>query len=105
MLLKIFWRCLYVTIYLFCISANSATVDVTAEYKPAVYEDTRGSFKSTTACKNQLSGATVNECSGNIVSLDSLLFSFKTTIKRVVVKDYNEQRDSFVFLAASEKKQ
>ncbi|MFQ1659542.1 MULTISPECIES: hypothetical protein [Aeromonas] len=104
MLLKFFLRCLYVAIFIFCLSANAATVDVTAEYKPAVYEDARGTFKSTTVCKNQLPGVSIDECYGNIVSLDSLLFSFKTTIKRVVVKDYKDQRDSFAFLSASGKK-
>lgn len=95
---------LYVVMDLFFTSANAVTVDVTAEYKPAVYEDARGTFKSTTACKNQLSGVTIEECFGNIVSLDSLLFSFKTTIKRVIIKDFKEPKDSFVFFSASGKK-
>lgn len=104
MLLKFLLRFLYVAMFIFCLSANAATVDVTAEYKPTVYEDARGTFKSTTACKNQLPGVSIDECYGNIVSLDSLLFSFKTTIKRVVVKDYKDQRDSFAFLSTSGKK-
>lgn len=104
MLLKFFLRCLYVAMFIFCLSANAATVDVTAEYKPAVYEDARGTFKSTTVCKNQLPGASIDECYGNIVSLDSLLFSFKTTIKRVVVKDFKDKKDAFVFFGLSGRK-
>lgn len=104
MLLKFILRYLYVAMCIFCLSANAATVDVTAEYKPAVYEDARGIFKSTTACKNQLPGATINQCSGQIASLDSLLFSFKTTINRVVIKDFKDKKDAFVFLGLSGKK-
>ncbi|WP_429157364.1 hypothetical protein [Aeromonas veronii] len=104
MLLKIFLRYLYVAMFIFCLSANAATVDVTAEYKPAVYEDAHGTFKSTTACINQLSGAKIYQCSGEIVSLDSLLFSFKTTIKRVVVKDFKDKKDAFVFFGLSGRK-
>ncbi len=99
-----YFGALYVVMFLFCFSANAVTVDVTAEYKPAVYEDSRGTFKSTTACKNLLPGETITECSGNVVSLDSLLFPFKMTINRLVVKDYKDPKDSFIFLAASGKK-
>ncbi|WP_152608351.1 hypothetical protein [Aeromonas hydrophila] len=85
---------------LFGFPCQAAVVKVTAEYKPAVYEADNGTFVSTTKCVKTSEGMWLSSCSGGVMSLDSLLFSLKTKVKRNVKKDFSNTRDSFVSLSS-----
>ncbi|WDA23539.1 hypothetical protein PSC74_16060 [Aeromonas hydrophila] len=85
---------------LFGFPCQVAVVKVTAEYKPAVYEADNGTFVSTTKCVKTSEGMWLSSCSGGVMSLDSLLFSLKTKVKRNVKKDFSNTRDSFVSLSS-----
>ncbi|MFB2925019.1 hypothetical protein [Aeromonas hydrophila] len=85
---------------LFGFPCQAAVVKVTAEYKPAVYEADNGTFVSTTKCVKTSEGMWLSSCSGGVMSLDSLLFSLKTKVKRNVKRDFSNTRDSFVSLGS-----
>ncbi|HHQ4668742.1 hypothetical protein K3H47_10825 [Aeromonas veronii] len=85
---------------LFGFPCQAAVVKVTAEYKPAVYDADNGTFVSTTKCVKTSEGMWLSSCSGGVMSLDSLLFSLKTKVKRNVIKDFSNTRDSFVSLSS-----
>ncbi|HAU4906590.1 TPA: hypothetical protein F3P23_07400 [Aeromonas hydrophila] len=85
---------------LFGFPCQAAVVKVTAEYNPAVYEADNGTFVSTTKCVKTSDGMWLSSCSGSVMSLDSLLFSLKTKVKRNVKKDFSNTRDSFVSLGS-----
>lgn len=80
--------------------SQAAVVKVTAEYKPATYEADNGIFVSTTKCVKTIDGMWISSCSGNVMSLDSLLFSLKTKVKRNVKKNFSNTKDSFVSLGS-----
>ncbi|HFK2925761.1 TPA: hypothetical protein ACGY8I_003039 [Aeromonas hydrophila] len=86
---------------LFGFPCQAAVVKVTAEYKPAVYEADNGTFVSTTKCVKTSEGMWLSSCRGSVMSLDSLLFSLKTKVKRNVKKDFSSIKDSFVSLGSS----
>ncbi|WP_125728898.1 hypothetical protein [Aeromonas salmonicida] len=85
---------------LFGFPSQAAVVKVTAEYKPAVYEADNGTFVSTTKCVKTSDGMWISSCSGSVMSLDSLLFSLKTKVKRNVKKNISNTKDSFVSLGS-----
>ncbi|WP_314924239.1 hypothetical protein [Aeromonas piscicola] len=85
---------------LFGFPSQAAVVKVTAEYKPAVYEADNGTFVSTTKCVKTSDGMWLSSCSGGVMSLDSLLFSLKTKVKRNVKKNISNTKDSFVSLGS-----
>ncbi|MDE7527634.1 hypothetical protein [Aeromonas salmonicida] len=85
---------------LFGFPSQAAVVKVTAEYKPAVYEADNGTFVSTTTCVKTSDGMWLSSCSGSVMSLDSLLFSLKTKVKRNVKKNFSNTKDSFVSLGS-----
>ncbi len=85
---------------LFGFPSQAAVVKVTAEYKPAAYEAENGTFVSTTTCVKTSDGMWLSSCSGSVMSLDSLLFSLKTKVKRNVKKDFSNTKDSFVSLGS-----
>lgn len=85
---------------LFGFPCQAAVVKVTAEYKPAVYDADNGTFVSTTKCVKTSEGMWLSSCSGGVMSLDSLLFSLKTKVKRNVIKNFSNTRDSFVSLSS-----
>lgn len=80
--------------------SQAAVVKVSAEYKPAAYEADNGTFVSTTTCVKTSDGMWISSCSGSVMSLDSLLFSLKTKVKRNVKKDFSNTKDSFVSLGS-----
>ncbi|HAU4885000.1 TPA: hypothetical protein F3L15_13365 [Aeromonas hydrophila] len=85
---------------LFGFPSQAAVVEVTAEYKPAVYEADHGTFVSTTKCVKTSEGMWLSSCNGSVMSLDSLLFSLKTKVIRNVKKDFSNTKDSFVSLGS-----
>ncbi|HHQ4693158.1 TPA: hypothetical protein ACSPZ4_004028 [Aeromonas veronii] len=80
--------------------SQAAVVKVTAEYKPAAYEADNGTFVSTTKCVKTSDRMWISSCSNNVMSLDSLLFSLTTNVKRNVKKNFSNTKDSFVSLGS-----
>lgn len=85
---------------LFGFPSQAAVVKVTAEYNPTVYEADNGTFVSTTKCVKTSDGMWISSCRGSVMSLDSLLFSLTTKVKRNVKKNISNTKDSFVSLGS-----
>lgn len=73
----------------------AATINVTADYKPASYEVGGGRFISTTKCNKSSSQIWLPQCKGGINELDNLLFSINMSISRSASANIKQPKNSF----------
>lgn len=82
----------------------AATINVTADYKPASYEVSGGRFISTTKCNKSSSQIWLSQCKGGINELDNLLFSINMSVSRSASANIKQPQNSFFYVASSGKK-
>ncbi|WP_429186929.1 hypothetical protein [Aeromonas veronii] len=82
----------------------AATINVTADYKPASYEVGGGRFISTTKCNKSSSQIWLPQCKGGINELDNLLFSINMSISRSASANIKQPKNSFFYVGSSGKR-